>query len=266
MTLETTTETPITFQRVIDSVLANPDTVAESLDKVRRLCVIQGHLNQKVNLYWRDAGYNWLDAIWQESAELFNHLNWKWWKTSKPVDMDQVKLEAIDILHFVLSESMIRARGIEILAGAFEALGLDSLAPADQRGTPDQSRVEDVVKNISATLAAHAAACRNDGYGPGADDLHYETCSMTVLLLAALELSLDSVFKMYVGKNALNRLRYENGYGSDYVKIWFGEEDNVWLARIMEQFDANDEYYIDKIYEALRDKYKEVMASTVTVH
>lgn len=42
-------------------------------------------------------------AIMTECAELCEEVNWKWWKNEKEVDIDKIKEELIDILHFLMS-------------------------------------------------------------------------------------------------------------------------------------------------------------------
>jgi dimeric dUTPase (all-alpha-NTP-PPase superfamily) len=42
-------------------------------------------------------------AMLSELAELIDEVNFKWWKNEKPVDIDKVKEELVDILHFFVS-------------------------------------------------------------------------------------------------------------------------------------------------------------------
>ena len=42
-------------------------------------------------------------AMLSELAELIDEVNFKWWKNEKPVDVDNVKNELVDILHFFVS-------------------------------------------------------------------------------------------------------------------------------------------------------------------
>lgn len=42
-------------------------------------------------------------AMMSELAELIDEVNFKWWKNKKPVDLDRVKEELVDILHFFIS-------------------------------------------------------------------------------------------------------------------------------------------------------------------
>jgi len=42
-------------------------------------------------------------AMLSELAELIDEVNFKWWKNKKPVNVDNVKNELVDILHFFVS-------------------------------------------------------------------------------------------------------------------------------------------------------------------
>ena len=42
-------------------------------------------------------------AMLSELAELIDEVNFKWWKNEKPVDVDKVRDELVDILHFFVS-------------------------------------------------------------------------------------------------------------------------------------------------------------------
>jgi len=72
----------------------------------------------------------------------------------------------------------------------------------------------------------------------------------------------DLVFATYpevktriIGKQALNRLRQDNGYKEGkYKKLWDGEEDNVYMLSIVKPDMSFDEIYenLDKKYKCLR--------------
>ena len=63
---------------------------------------LQNRMNTKVHEQWVDQGYEWYRAIWIECGELMEHYGYKWWKKQTP-DIEQVRLEIIDIWHFGLS-------------------------------------------------------------------------------------------------------------------------------------------------------------------
>ena len=72
---------------------------------------MQEQHNVLVHPQWREQGFEFYRAMWVECAEMLDHFGWKWWKQQTP-DIDQVKLELVDIWHFALSELM-RERAID---------------------------------------------------------------------------------------------------------------------------------------------------------
>ena len=76
---------------------------------------MQEEHNQLVHAQWREQGFRFYRAIWVECAEMLDHFGWKWWKKQDP-DIDQVKLELVDIWHFAMSELMIKGEIDERLA------------------------------------------------------------------------------------------------------------------------------------------------------
>ncbi|MDA1075025.1 MAG: dUTP diphosphatase, partial [Proteobacteria bacterium] len=82
---------------------------------------MQQQHNDEVHLAWRDQGFEYYRAIWVECAELLDHFGWKWWK-KQATDVDQVKLEIVDIWHFGLSDLMRAQRLDESVSNRLAAL------------------------------------------------------------------------------------------------------------------------------------------------
>ena len=68
---------------------------------------LQDAMNSRVNSNWRQANNEWYRAIWTECAEMLDHYGWKWWKHQQP-DLEQVRLELVDILHFAMSDYLLQ--------------------------------------------------------------------------------------------------------------------------------------------------------------
>src|SRR3546814_14153739 len=67
-------------------------------------------LNSIINPQWISGGSRFLRAAFVESAEALEHHGWKWWK-KQSIDLPQVQMELIDILHFYLSHTLVSAGG-----------------------------------------------------------------------------------------------------------------------------------------------------------
>ncbi|MFI2809856.1 MULTISPECIES: dUTP diphosphatase [Microbulbifer] len=206
--------------------------------QLQAMLALQDEINTLVNNNWREQNFAWYRAIWIESAELLDHYGWKWWKKQQP-DMDQVKLELVDIWHFGLSLEL-------------------------QQGAPEK---------VATDMAAELAATR-----PGQGDFreHLEAFTLNTLasrqfdlvgfaqLLADTGMTFDELYRRYVGKNVLNRFRQDNGYqDGSYVKNWDGREDNEHLAELSTALDAASSDYSDQLYRALASRYAESTAALV---
>jgi hypothetical protein len=202
--------------------------------KFDAMLALQEEMNRKVNVEWRRANYAWHRAIWTECAEMLDHVGWKWWKDlSAEPDLEQVRLEVVDIWHFGMSDLMTR---------------------------------ESTAARISARLASDYAAIASKP----AENLHalIETLAHTTLadrafdpraffqLMRGVDLDLDSLHRRYVGKNVLNFFRQDHGYkAGTYRKTWGGREDNEHLSEIVAALDADAASFREDVYRALAARY-----------
>ena len=208
---------------------------------LRAMLALQDGMNRKINPAWLTAGYPFLRAVLVEAVEGLEHYGWKWWKSQSP-DLAQLRIELIDIWHFLLSEYLVRADGDQ--AAAARALLQDW-----QSGTRVEfdARVYDIgsldIRGKLELLAAMAAVRR--------------TCTPLVAdLLASCEVTAAQLFREYVSKNVLNHFRQDHGYKSgEYRKFWDGHEDNVHLAQILQELAATDEELPHALYQSLDNRY-----------
>lgn len=203
------------------------------MDKAAMLSAMAGMQeahNQLVHPQWREQGYEFYRAIWVECAELLDHFGWKWWK-HQDGDLAQVKLELVDIWHFGLSELMCRDALSPNLAEVLD------VQPAAATGG-------EALRQAVEALAAACLASRTFAVQKFAD------------LMAALPLPFDELFRLYVGKNVLNRFRQDQGYKTGaYRKQWQGREDNEHLMELIEELDA-PETAADDLYAKLQARYQ----------
>ncbi|MFS1525600.1 dUTP diphosphatase [Microbulbifer sp. 2304DJ12-6] len=198
------------------------------------MLTLQDEINTLVNDNWRTQNFAWYRAIWVESAELLDHFGWKWWKKQQP-DMDQVKLELVDIWHFGLS--------LELQQGAPERVAVTMLQELEsERRAPGDFR-----ENLESFTLNTLASKQFDLVG-------------FAQLLADTTMSFAELYRRYVGKNVLNRFRQDNGYKQGtYLKHWCGREDNEHLAEIADQLDSAAADYSDQVYRALQTRYRELV-------
>ncbi|MBI3223119.1 MAG: dUTP diphosphatase [Nitrosomonadales bacterium] len=206
---------------------------------------MQDGMNRKVNPDWVAARNNWHRAIQVEAVEAIEHHGWKWWK-KQDCDIGQLRMELVDIWHFMLSAAIQARHGDLVLAR----------------------------QDMMAELHAMKQEVQFDGQGYGLVDLSLlEKLDLLVGLAAAGRTSLAlfeallrdcgldwlGLFKQYVGKNVLNVFRQDHGYkAGTYIKIWAGREDNEHLVEVLEIVDLNAGDVRDRLYQSLKARYEVV--------
>jgi dimeric dUTPase (all-alpha-NTP-PPase superfamily) len=70
----------------------------------RRIGVDTDALNDEQQVHWL---LNYSRALSQETAELVDSLPWKWWAKYQKYDRDNVRLEIVDLVHFLVSLAQV---------------------------------------------------------------------------------------------------------------------------------------------------------------
>lgn len=203
--------------------------------QIRSMLSLQEQLNSLINSDWRSRRHPWHRAIFVESAELLDHIGWKWWKHQQP-DVPQAQIELVDIWHFILSDALQRAD----IESAATALHADWHSPRLPLNLFDlQSQIE----QFAATTVKYARP----------DTTAFKH------LCDGLELSSSQLYHQYVAKNVLNVFRQQNGYKEgSYIKVWRGHEDNVWLENLLTK---KPEAKPDELMAELKTMYAQVLES-----
>lgn len=202
---------------------------------------LQGDLNSMINPDWINGGARFLRAAFVESAEALEHYGWKWWK-KQTIDLPQVQMELVDILHFYLSHTIVQAKGDVNAAAA--ALVADLAGPAsitldDKRYALDSLNVPELLELIGGLAVCGRASFK-----------------LIEQSMTACQMSWNDAYTQYVSKNVLNIFRQQHGYKEGtYIKIWNGEEDNVVLARLLSQHDAARADFSDILHRELEAAY-----------
>ena len=200
------------------------------------MLTMQDSMNSRVHEHWIAQEFEWYRALWIECGELIEHFGYKWWKKQE-TDIEQVRLEVIDIWHFGLSALFREGKTIEQIASDIET-ELNDFKP----GKLD-------VRAATEALALHSLETK--GFSPS---LFWE-------LMLSSGLDFDTLYSAYVGKNVLNFFRQDNGYkDGTYVKNWAGREDNEHLVELVAALDHNAADFSDQVYRALSARYRELVA------
>ena len=193
---------------------------------------LQDAMNSRVNAGWREAGNEWYRAIWTECAEMLDHYGWKWWKHQQP-ELDQVRLELVDILHFAMSDYLLQSNDNEVVASRI----------LEEMGNPDSIKdirlaIESMAQSTIANRSMHFSVFGN--------------------IMQLIEMDFDQLYRIYVGKNVLNFFRQDHGYkDGSYIKVWQGREDNEHLAELLTRLDSESAEFKNEVYQGLQSRYPE---------
>lgn len=205
------------------------------LETFTSMFALQQKLNDDTNgTQWiqgttkNDRTINWLRCIYMETAEAIDSLNWKHWKNiDSPDDIENLKIELVDIWHFVMSQ-LIVDYGLSIAA----QVASDAYTAAlDDKMTSTIDLLETILKeSVNAKVP---------------------TVSFFITL-KRLNMDVSTLYALYVGKNCLNAFRQNNGYKEGkYIKIWNGKEDNVYMQELL----AQEALSYEALYAKLQAKY-----------
>jgi len=199
-------------------------------DQLLVMLEMQDAMNAHVNPEWRKAGNAWYRAIWTECAEMLDHYGWKWWKHQQP-DLEQVRLELVDILHFAMSDYLLQESDNVAAAARIEAELSDPRQCKDIRNA-----IEIMAQSTIAQQSMHFSDFAN--------------------VMALIDMDFDQLYRTYVGKNVLNFFRQDHGYrDGSYVKIWDGREDNEHLVEVLDSLDSDSISFRDEVYHGLQVRY-----------
>lgn len=211
------------------------------METLTRMLEIQNALNiVTAGEDWAEQGLDWRLAITQEVAELIDSLNWKWWKKQK-VDVDNARVEIVDIWHFTLSimiEEKIKPD--EMLETKMRALtNVGASVSSD-----DNHELIKHCKNINKVAANNSPAL--------------EIVDAVLMAAGKLGMSFGDITKLYIGKSVLNNFRQLNGYqDGSYKKDWDGKEDNEVMMEIVDsmKYAEYDNSFEEKLMNALTERY-----------
>ncbi|MRJ03174.1 MAG: dUTPase [Epsilonproteobacteria bacterium] len=207
-------------------------------ERIYEMLQLQNDLNNRTNgLQWREGitqkgkVINWKRAIYMEGMELIDSFPWKHWKSidSAP-DYENMEIELVDIWHFLMSYLLQHNPLGEAAQIIEEALGSRSDIRIPRQWGAQENRALDSYLDPFEELIALALI---KGDSPELQRLlteqFFKACD-------AVGLPFDTLYRLYIGKNALNQFRQDHGYREgSYRKIWGEREDNEVLQEILQE-------------------------------
>jgi dimeric dUTPase (all-alpha-NTP-PPase superfamily) len=218
----------------------------ETIKQIETMIELQNGFNQKVFINWREKHLPWHRAIRAEAIEAMDHYGWKWWKKQE-LNTAQLKLEIVDIWHFIISEA-IQYRGDDAISFIYaQYLNVQQFK---NEVADDGFYSDETIRNhLDFLVTADSFYTRLKGF---------------LYCMFSLSMTMEDVYKLYLSKNTLNQFRQDHGYkDGTYLKTWNGQEDNEYLFSYIGTVDANidPQDYQDHIYHKLESDYLSVKES-----
>lgn len=226
------------------------------MNRILQMLQLQQALNDNTNgKNWEQGTtkngkiIDWKRCIYLECAELIESYPWKHWKNiDAEADYQNIKIETVDIWHFIMSQALQEYKVQNI--GTVEDLAKKINHLEDMSNfTGSVAKSE---KNYYEQIEVAEALMR----------ILFCSHSIEALIIAFIhvaieaELNLDALYKLYIGKNILNKFRQDHGYkDGSYIKIWEGEEDNTYMQKFL---DERPDITPDALYDALKECYPKV--------
>lgn len=224
------------------------------MDKILLMLQLQNQLNNATNgedwvkgITKNDKVIDWNRCIYMECAEMIDSFSWKHWKSiDKPADWDNLQIEVVDVWHFILSLSI--ENYYKNMKGSIDTLALNISESKNFESIEKENSTfasqDEVMSKVESLIALSLDR----------ENLELEKLVEEFFDLVVMSgLDLQSLYRLYVGKNILNQFRQDHGYkDGSYIKVWNGEEDNVVMQRVWQQ-DAN--LKPEALYKELEKEY-----------
>ena len=209
---------------------------------------IQDILNTKAdpkNPDWRAIRQTEDFALAQvtEYAELIESTPWKWWKKGT-MDTANIKIEIIDILHFLSSE-------IILISSKYPVFHLTENLKASPVIFPTPF-LFDITSRYDLLQLMQAFATTNSS---NLNDTLNSKVTSFLKLAGAINMSNEEASAFYICKATLNEIRWDGGYYADtYKKIKSnGMEDNTLLYEVVAQFLRDEKQKLEDLPEKVRE-------------
>jgi dimeric dUTPase (all-alpha-NTP-PPase superfamily) len=190
---------------------------------------------------------DWKRCAYLECAELIESYPWKHWKSiDASPDYENIKIETVDIWHFIMSLALqeyylgnlgdINQLAQDITNTPNYDAFCQDIKPTDKNYYEQIECVEELIKDLFCQSKTTKII-----------ESFFEVAIQS-------SLNLETLYKLYIGKNILNQFRQDNGYKQGtYIKIWNNKEDNVIMQEIL---DSQDDISADELYKRLQEVYQ----------
>lgn len=225
--------------------------------------------------YLNEKPVNYILAVFAELGELLASSDYEWWANKGTKDIENIKTELIDILHFDLSRSLKNLYLIFKNVNQnfnFEHYMLNILQKPDLEDyflRVDSEKTQLLYETM--TEYVHTISSPIFYFDPAAIYNYSRSIYLIFKMFEMIEVSFEEVIARYLVKNALNFVRKANGYKEGkYEKMWISlsgpiAEDNVIALEIVSEKQKKDNTILDieEIIDLLNGHYRTIVLSSL---
>lgn len=265
---------------------------------------IQNDLNARSGSGWDIATflnrgeYDFPAAILVEAAEGVAHTDYKWWSPAG-VDLNQYRMELIDIVLFLTSETILVGRTLseQIACNCvINAFNTSITKECPQDISLSRKELSYLVHHVTGIHVFLDALHPSDMLAP--DSLYALEADHVVQLLTKAwthifrafwytqdDGSFDNILNDYLGKAVLHKFRVSNGYKTvgvvhdfnmwkssyeagenvPYLKNWNGQEDNEVLRELCDKLIAAGTLSMETLMLGIQEAYNAVTTDLLRV-
>lgn len=222
----------------------------KDIDYFLSMMKLQDSFNKGVSKDWKLRNYDWVNYIMIESAEQNASLDFKHWKEGVD-DLDNFKVEVIDNWHFLMSMFMVEYSD-ELIARLCEEEFYNNSYQDEDLTT--------LTKFFCYKVLEYEFDKKSELVGT----------ILVILFNLMHHLGIETpedLYREYLVKNVLNKIRQDNGYkDGSYTKIWRElpklegtdyQEDNVIAYEKAYELQDNNDLTYDSLYDTLQTYYDE---------
>lgn len=209
-------------------------------------------------------GLDYDAAILAEVGELLDSNAYKWWKNT-PIDIENIKVEIVDIWHFLMAKFITQAvHKNDDVPGFIQYFANYSQTIFASINYTDQE-LATILENNNDDKKALQFFSKQLVRRTLQQESHNVITLSLVEMCASVRMSFSEFYKRYIVKNSLNIIRQnygENGSNNlTYNRQWpidagsevTGEDNHVALSLVMNAGEVN----FDKAYELLENYYRD---------
>ena len=176
-----------------------------------------------------------------EFAELIESAPWKWWKKAADTDWWNLKIEAIDMLHFMASAALLK--------------GISDEDASYELGYQNNEKTMPIFDDKHAFINRDYAVELLNRVVTSSHDVKVIDEAMKCVGLEA-----DEISAIYIAKYTLNEIRWAGGYDEGTYKKMKenGVEDNVFLKAIVDKFKTDESLKLGDLSQLVRETMAEL--------